>query len=114
MNANRYDFRPPTAGPWSVSPVHISFGRSHSNRPSARCSSCSRTGAFSSRRSNSRCRVRSDGAQPAVSCRMRRTCAAVRSGFSRFSASATASTSSGVRGWHCRGDGTSASNPPAS
>ena len=101
-------------GPWSVSPVHISFGLVHSNLPNARCSSCSRGGALSSRRPNSRCSVRSDGAQPAVSCKIRRTCAAVRSGFSRFSASASASTSSGVRGWHCRGDGTSASNPPAS
>jgi hypothetical protein len=44
---------------------------------------------------------------------MRRTCAAVRSCFSRFSASASASTSAGVRGAGCRGDGTSASNPPA-
>ena len=39
MNAKRYDFFPPITGPWSVSPVHISFGRVHSNRPRARCSS---------------------------------------------------------------------------
>jgi len=72
-----------------------------------------RRGPPHSSRSNSRCSVRSDGAQPAVRPRIRRTWAAVRSGFSSFSASATASTSAGVRGWHCLGDGTSASNPPA-
>ena len=115
MNANRYDFFPPITGPWSVSPVHISFGRVHSNRPRARCSSSGPgAGRFSSSRSNSRCSVRSDGAHPAVTCRTRRTCAAVRPGFSRFSASASASTSCGVRGAGCRGDGTSASNPPSS
>ena len=115
MNAKRYDFFPPITGPWSVSPVHISFGLAHSNRPRARCSSSGPgAGRFSSSRSNSRCRVRSDGAHPDVTCRTRRTCAAVRPGFSRFSASASASTSSGVRGAGCRGDGTSASNPPSS
>ena len=115
MNAKRYDFFPPITGPWSVSPVHISFGRVHSNRPNARCSSSGpRAGRFSSRRSNSRCRVRSDGAHPVVTCRIRRTCAAVRPGFSRFSASASARTSSGVRGAGCRALGTSASNPPSS
>jgi hypothetical protein len=40
------------------------------------------------------------------------TCAALRSGFSFFSAAASSMTSGGVRGWDCRGDGTSASNPP--
>ena len=104
MNAKRYDFFPPITGPWSVSPVHISFGRVHSNRPNARCSSSGPgAGRFSSSLSNSRCRVRSDGAHPDVTCRIRRTCAAVRPGFSRFSASASASTSSGVRGAGCRG-----------
>ena len=39
--------------------------------------------------------------------------AAVRSGFSRRSATASSSTSAGVRGVHWRGLGTSASNPPA-
>ena len=83
------------------SPVHISFGLAHSNRPNAHCSSSGPgAGRFSSSLSNSRCRVRSDGAHPDVTCR---TCAAVRPGFSRFSASASASTSSGVRGAGCRG-----------
>ena len=114
MNAKRYDFFPPTAGPCRVSPIHISFGLAHSNRPKARRSSSAGAGRPSSSRSNSRCRVRSDGAHPAVCRRIRRTCAAVRPGLSRFSASASASTSSGVRGAGCRGLGTSASNPPAS
>ena len=115
MNAKRYDFFPPITGPWSVSPVHIWFGLVHSNRPNARCSSSGPgAGRFSSSLPNSRCRVRSDGAHPDVTCRIRRTCAAVRPGFSRFSASASARTSSGVRGAGCRGDGTSASNPPSS
>ena len=35
MNAKRYDFWAPITGPWSVSPVHISFGLVHSNRPKA-------------------------------------------------------------------------------
>ena len=67
MNAKRYDFFPPITGPWRVSPVHISFGRAHSNRPKARWSSCAGAGAFSSRRSNSRCRVRSCGARAGLS-----------------------------------------------
>jgi hypothetical protein len=43
---------------------------------------------------------------------IRLTCAAVRSGFSFFSAVASSNTSGGVRGWDWRGLGTSASNPP--
>ena len=42
---------------------------------------------------------------------MRWTCAAVRAGFSFFSAAASSSTCGGVRGWDWRGEGTSASNP---
>jgi hypothetical protein len=115
MNANKYAFAPPITGPWRVSPARISFGRVHSNRPKARCSSSGPGAArFSSSLSNSRCRVRSDGAHPVVTCRTRRTCAAVRPGFSLFRASASARTSSGVRGAGCRGDGTSASNPLSS
>ena len=60
-----------------------------------------------------RCRVRSSGAQPSWVRRIRRIAAAVRSGFSRRSATASSSTSAGVRGVHWRGLGTSASNPPA-
>ena len=44
---------------------------------------------------------------------IRRTCAAVRSMFSRFSAAAIASTLSAVTGSHLRSLGSSASNPPA-
>ena len=44
---------------------------------------------------------------------IRRTCAAVRSMFSRFSAAASASTLSAVTGSHLRSLGSSASNPPA-
>ena len=43
---------------------------------------------------------------------IRRTCAAVRSMFSRFSAAAIASTLSAVTGSHLRSLGSSASNPP--
>ena len=115
MNAKRYDFSPPITGPVERVP------RPHLVRPGALEPAEGpllllrpRAGRFSSSRSNSRCRVRSDGAHPDVTCRIRRTCAAVRPGFSRFSASASARTSSGVRGAGCRGDGTSASNPPSS
>ena len=41
------------------------------------------------------------------------TCAAVRAGFSRFSAAASSSICGAVRGVTCRGGGASASNPPA-
>ncbi len=43
----------------------------------------------------------------------RATCAAVRSGFSFFSAAASSSTLASVRGSTRRGEGHSASNPPA-
>jgi hypothetical protein len=55
--------------------------------------------------------VRSSGAQPSCAARIRRTCAADRSGFSFFNAAASSSTSPGVRGADCLGLGTSASNP---
>ena len=42
-----------------------------------------------------------------------RTCAAVRSGSSRLSASARHSTRAGVNGADCRGRGHNPSNPPA-
>jgi hypothetical protein len=113
MKQNRYVLRPPTCGPCSASPVHSSFGRVASNRPDTCCCPGSAGGRFSSSRVNSRCSVRSEGAQPDWARRIRWTCAAVRSGFSRFSAAASSSTSPGVRGLACRGAGTSASNPPA-
>jgi hypothetical protein len=99
-------------GPCSASPVHNSLGREASNRPKTCCCPGSAGGWFSSSRVNSRCSVRSDGAQPEVPRKIRCTWTAVRSGFSRFSAAASASTSPGVRGLACRGEGTSASNPP--
>ena len=52
-------------------------------------------------------------AQPSRAARIRRTCAAVRAGFSIFSPTASSTTSASVRGAHCRGSGTSASNPPS-
>ena len=53
------------------------------------------------------------GAQPSWAASTRRTCAAVRAGFSFFSPTASSTTCGSVRGVHCRGAGTSASNPPA-
>ena len=55
----------------------------------------------------------SDGAQPPEARRIRATCAAVRSGFSRLSATASSSTCVSILAPGCRVDGTSASNPPA-
>jgi hypothetical protein len=66
----------------------------------------------SSRRAKWRCRVRSEGDHPLLARRTRATCAAVRAGFSRFSAAARPSTSAGVRGVTWRDDGASESNPP--
>lgn len=57
---------------------------------------------------NIRCSVRSSGAQPSWARRILLTCAAVRSGFSFFSAIASSTTSGGVRGWDWRGEGTRA------
>jgi hypothetical protein len=113
MKQNRYVLRPPITGPCSASPVHSSLGRDASNRPNTRGPSPPSAGRFSSSRPNSRCSVRSDGAQPEAERKIRCTCAAVRSGFSRFSAAARSSTSPGVLGLACRGAGTSASNPPS-
>jgi hypothetical protein len=110
--ANRNVLRPAICGPCSASPVHSSFGRVASNRPNV-------TGALppgrvaSSSRSKWRCSVRTDGDQPQCARRTRSTCAAVRPGFSRFSAAASSRVSASVRGITCRAGGTSASNPPA-
>ncbi len=95
----------------SASPVQISFGRDASNRPNTGAA-CGVTIAVSPVRLNIRWIVRSSGAHPDCARKIRWTCAAVRAGFSFFSATASAITSGGVRGWDCRGDGTSASNPP--
>ena len=110
-NANRYVLRPSSRIACSASPVQISFGRAASNRPNTGAAS----GALrevSPVRLNIRWIVVSSGAHPACALRIRCTCAAVRAGFSFFSAAASSITSGGVRGGDCRGDGTSASNPP--
>jgi hypothetical protein len=103
--------RPSTRMACSASPVQISFGRVASNRPDTGAA-CGVTIAVSPVRWNIRWIVRSSGAHPDWALRIRWTCAAVRAGFSFFSAAASAITSGGVRGWDRRGDGTSASNPP--
>ena len=103
--------RPSTRIACSASPVQISFGRAASNRPNTGVASAV-TSVVSPVRLNIRWIVRSSGAHPDCALRIRWTCAAVRAGFSFFSAAASASTSGGVRGWDWRGDGTSASNPP--
>jgi len=112
MKQKRYAFRPATCGPCSASPVHISFGRAHSNLPDT-------TGGLpsgrvtSSSRSKCRCSVRTDGDQPHDFSRIRRTCAAVRARFSRFSPAAISSTAASVRRVTWRAGGASAANPPA-
>src|SRR6266542_3967694 len=110
MKANRYVFCPPITMPCNASPVHNSFGRAASNRPNTdtgpspgRCRPCS---------AKWRCNVRSPGAQPSWVRRIRRTWVAVRSGFSRFSATANSMISAGSLELDCRGLGTNASNPP--
>ena len=94
-----------------ASPVQISFGRDASHRPNAGASAAG-VSAVSPVRVNIRRIVVSSGAHPACAFRIRCTCAAVLAGFSFFSAAASSITSGGVRGWHWRGAGTSASNPP--
>ena len=56
--------------------------------------------------------VDSEGASPRVATMIRRTWAAVRAGFSRFSVPARASTPGAVTGPWVRPAGLSASNPP--
>ena len=65
MNANRYVLRPPMTGPCRASPVHSSLGRAASNRPNTGGGLPSGR-VRSSRRTKWRCRVRSDGDQPAA------------------------------------------------
>ena len=57
--------------------------------------------------------MRTDGDQPQLARRIRITCAAVRTGFSRFSPAASSSTAASVRGVTCLAGGASAANPPA-
>ena len=103
--------RPPSRIACIASPVQISLGRAASHRPNAGASAAG-VSAVSPVRVNIRRIVVSSGAHPACAFRIRCTCAAVLAGFSFFSATASSITSGGVRGWHWRGAGTSASNPP--
>ena len=103
---------PATRGPFIRSAVQISFTASAVNRPKA-CGGVPSGREVSSRAANQRWMARSEGAQRSRAARIRRTCAAVRAGFSIFRPAASSTTSSSVRGAHCRGAGTSASNPPA-
>ena len=112
MMTDRWQSRPPMTGPFIRSAVQISFTAPASNRPNASGGFPSGR-VFSSRAANQRWIARSDGAQPTRAIRTRRTCAAVRAGFSIFSPTASSTTSASVRGAHCRGPGTSASNPPS-
>jgi len=110
--ANRYVLRPPILGPCSASPTHRSFGSPASNRPNTPGTPASGAPG-SSRRRNKRSSVDSEGENPAEAFRIRATCAAVRAGFSLFSAAATSRTTASVRGPGARSEGTRASNPPA-
>ena len=112
MMAARWQARPATGGPFIRSAVQISFTVSAVNRPKA-CGGCPSGRVVSSRAENQRWMARSEGAQPSRAARIRRTCAAVRAGFSIFRPTASSTTSASVRGAHCRGAGTSASNPPS-
>jgi hypothetical protein len=99
-------------GPWSASPVHRAFGAGASNLPYA-CGGRPSGRVVSSSRAKCRVSVRADGDQPWWARKIRMTCAAVRAGFSRFSAAASSRISASVRGITWRGGGASASNPPA-
>ena len=112
MNAIRYVLRPAMTGPCSASPVHRSLTVAASNRPKAPGPAPSGR-VFSSRRAKCRCSVRAEGATDTpCSVRIATTCAAVRAGTSRLSATASSNTVDGVRGCACRAEGTNASNPP--
>ena len=110
MNANRIALRPSTVGPCNASPVHRSLRRSASNRPNARggarpggwSAPAGRNGAAASARPATR-RVRAQDHRDLRRGPLR---------ASRFNATASSSTSAGVRGATRRGAGTSASNPP--
>lgn len=73
--------RPPIRGPCKASPIQRSLGFSASNRPNTTGVSPA-AGPISSHRRNSRSRVDSEGAHPALALGMRATWAAVRAGFS--------------------------------
>ena len=108
----RKDGFPPTRGPFMKSAVQISCTSSAWNRPNA-SGGCPPGLVVSSRASSHRWMVRSDGTAPPWTARIRRTCAAVRAGFSIFRPAASSSVPVPSRGGHCRGEGTSASNPPS-
>ena len=84
-------------GPFIRSAVQISFTASAVNRPKA-CGGAPSGRVVSSRAANQRWMARSEGAQPSRAARIRRTCAAVRAGFSIFRPTASSTTSASVRG----------------
>ncbi len=104
----------PAGGPCSTSETHSSPGAPASNRPKT-SGAAAPDGPVSSIRTKCRWMVRTEGTCPAPSraARIRCTCAAVRSGFSFFSATASSSTPALVRGCTPRLPGTRASKPPA-
>ena len=105
----------PAGGPCSTSETHSSPGASASNRPKTSGAAAPVPARrVSSIRTKCRWMVRAEGTCPAASraVRIRVTCAAVRSGFSFFSATASSSTPAPVRGATCRPPGTRASKPP--
>jgi len=112
MMPTRNDGRPATFGPFIRSAVQISFTAAASNRPNA-AGGAPPGRVVSSRASSHRWIVRTDGTHPPWAARIRRTCAAVRAGFSIFRPAASSSVPVPSRGGHCRGEGTSASNPPS-
>jgi hypothetical protein len=111
MKQNKIALRVPTSGPCNTSPIHSSFVRSASNRPNA--TACPDGRMFKPTLTKWRWIVRSAGPDPSRSRMIRTICAAVRSGASRFNATANSSTAAGVRGTPSRAAGTSASNPPS-
>jgi hypothetical protein len=110
MITDRWQSRPPTLDPFIRSAVQISLTLSASNRPNASGGRPSGR-VLSSRAANHRWTARSVGtcAGPSRAIRIRRTCAAVRAGFSIFRPTARSTTSASARGGHCRGSGTRAS-----
>ena len=100
-------------GPCNASPTHRSFG-AVGLEPAEHAPAGRRRPGPSARGGGTAAAASIPTApSPAEARRIRTTCAAVRSGFSRFNAAASSSTVVSMRlpGW--RVDGASASNPPA-
>ena len=102
---NRYVLAAAQAGgPCSTSETHSSPGAAASNRPNRSLTVPVQAGQARSIRTKCRWMVRTEGTCPAASraARTRVTWAAVRSGFSFFSATASSSTPAPVRGATCQ------------